>query len=245
MDKLDESSTLLLEKTFETFGFNLTKEIINKFELYYDFLTEYNKKINLTSTTEKAEIFDKHFADSISCANLIVQNATVCDIGTGAGFPGVVLKIVRPDIKLTLVDSVFKKTIFLNELLHVLNLQAEVFHNRVEDIDFKNKFLNKFDFVVSRAVAEMCTLTEYCLPFVNLTGKFVAFKGPNITEELKKSEQAIYALGGKLQKVIKYKLPSGIEHSLVVISKTKKTDEKYPRGQNKPRLKPIVWFLSF
>lgn len=240
MDKLDESSTLILKKAFESFGLNFTKELFDKFEIYYNFLIEYNKKINLTGTTEKAEVFDKHFADSISCVNLIAQNATVCDVGTGAGFPGVVLKMVRPDIKLTLVDSVFKKTVFLNELLHVLNIEAEVFHNRVEDTDFKSKFLNKFDFVASRAVAQMCTLTEYCLPFVKTSGKFVAFKGPNVTEELKISEKAIYVLGGKFENEIKYKLPSGIEHSLIVISKTKKTDEKYPRGQNKPRLKPIV-----
>lgn len=215
-------------------------EILEKLKTYYQYLVEYNENVNLTAITDKDEVYNKHFLDSLASIKYIPQNATVCDIGTGAGFPGMVLKIFRDDIKLILVDSLQKRVVFLNNLANILHLNnIEVIHARAEDIMFKNKYLNSIDIVVARAVANMNTLVEYCLPFVNIGGKFIAYKSSNIDKELDDSKNAIKLLGGKIGITDKYDIIGNFERNLIIIDKITKTDNKYPRGMNKPRLKAL------
>ena len=215
------------------------KEIFDKFESYYNFLLEYNNKVNLTAITEKNEVYVKHFLDCIKYSKIYGANATVCDIGTGAGFPGIVLKIIRPDLKIVLVDSLNKRIDFLNKLIVLLKLDDIItLHYRAEDIEFKNKYLNSFDYVVARAVAEMTTLTEYCLPFVKISGKFIAYKGSNYDNELNLANKCIAILGGIVENIYKYSVLDS-QRTLILVKKETKTSNLYPRGQNKPRLSPI------
>ena len=231
---------IIIENLLNKQGIDYNEDIKNKLNIYYNFLVEYNNKINLTAITDIEGVYIKHFSDSVLGAKFIKQNTNVCDIGTGAGFPGVVLKIVRPDIKLTLVDSLNKRVVFLKSLLEKLGIKdAVVLHNRAEDIDLKNKYLNSFDYVVARAVASLNTLTEYCLPFVKVGGQFIAYKSNEINTELTEAQKAINLLGGKLSEICCEKLDNHIERSFVIIDKIQNTSEKYPRGQNKPRIKPI------
>lgn len=229
-----------LKASLEFNNIEITEEILKKLEIYYDFLVEYNKNVNLTAITDKDEVYTKHFADSVLGANLFKKNATVCDIGTGAGFPGVVLKIVRPDLNLVLVDSLNKRVEFLKQLTNKLELdKVTVLHYRAEDIEFKNKYLNSFDYVVARAVAQLNTLTEYCLPFVKEGGSFISYKSDNIKDELKNANAAISILGGNVKKTYSRILNLDTNRCFVVIDKINKTNSKYPRGQNKPKLSPI------
>lgn len=216
-----------------------TEEIFDKFEKYYNYLIEYNNNVNLTAITDKNEVYIKHFLDCIKYSKIYKQNASLCDIGTGAGFPGVVLKIIRPDLIITLVDSLNKRVVFLNNLISKLGLDdITTLHYRAEDIEFKNKYLNSFNYVVARAVAEMPTLTEYCLPFVKNGGNFIAYKGNNGQNEAILAKKCIKLLGGTVENIYNYNILDN-ERTLVVINKVHITDIKYPRGQNKPRLSPI------
>lgn len=206
-----------------------------KFALYENLLTAWNEKFNLTAITDSEEIRVKHFADSLAAVKLLKQNAVVLDIGSGAGFPAVPLKIVRPDISVTMIDSVNKKVGFLNEVILRLGLtDTRALHIRAEDMD-KNI---KFDAVVSRAVARLNTLSEYALPFVKIGGLFIAYKSEKTDEEIEEAKNAIAVLGGKIKEV---KDVSGGEfiRKLVVIEKVADTPPKYPRGKNLPRLKPL------
>lgn len=219
---------------------NYTPEMLNKLEVYYKFLVQYNNRVNLTAITEKSDVYLKHFADSLLGLEFIPDDAMVCDIGTGAGFPGVVLKIFKPSIKLYLVDSLNKRIVFLSELIKLLNLSdVTIIHSRAEDNEFKTKFLNKFDIVVARAVANINTLIEYCLPYVKVGGKFIAYKSNEMQDELIGIKNALKLLGGN-EFVCKNKhLNSEIERKFVIFNKIVNTDDKYPRGQNKPRLMPL------
>ena len=215
-------------------------ELLNKFKIYYEFLVEYNNNVNLTAITDFYDVYLKHFADSAAFASAFKKCASVCDIGTGAGFPGVVLKIIRPDLQITLVDSLNKRIVFLNELIKKLGLEnITCLHYRAEDIEFKKRYLNSFDYVVARAVASMPTLSEYCLPYVKVGGQFVAYKSTNIDSEITESKNCISILGGKINKCITYQIEKNIIRTAVIVDKYKKTDFKYPRGQNKPRISPI------
>lgn len=217
------------------------QDMMKQFYVYYQFLIEYNQKVNLTAITDIKEVYYKHFADCVVGAKYLKFGATVCDIGTGAGFPGVVLKIIRPDIKLTLVDSLNKRVEFLNQLLVQLKIEGvKVLHNRAEDIDLKNKYLNSFDYVVSRAVAKLNILCEYCLPYVRLHGQFIAYKSEKTDEELREAEFAIKILGGKISDVKNVDLFKDASRKLVLIDKIQTTSNKYPRGQNKPRKSPLI-----
>ena len=217
-----------------------TQEMLDKLELYYSFLVEYNKKVNLTAITEKNDVYLKHFADSLLGLKYIPSNAAVCDIGTGAGFPGVVLKIFKPSISLYLVDSLNKRITFLNELTKLLKLDNVcTIHARAEDNDFKLKYLNKFDVVVARAVANIDTLLEYCLPYVKIGGVFIAYKSNDVQNELANINNATKLLGGDDYKINICKLNQDITRSLIIFNKIRNTDKKYPRGQNKPRLSPL------
>lgn len=240
MDNLSfEEIANLIDKELVANDIKPTEEIYDKFKKYYEYLVEYNKNVNLTAITDKNEVYIKHFLDCIKYAKIYKNNATLCDIGTGAGFPGVVLKIIRPDLNITLVDSLNKRIVFLNNLITLLDLNnITTLHYRAEDIEFKNKYLNSFDYVVARAVAEMTTLTEYCLPYVKKEGNFIAYKGNNGKNEVKVAEKCIEKLGGKLVDLINYSYLDN-ERTIIIVNKIADTDKKYPRDQNKPRTAPI------
>ncbi len=205
------------------------------FDCYFELLVFWNERFNLTAITEKDEVEVKHFIDSLSSVDLISENASLLDIGSGAGFPSLPLKIVRPDITLTMVDSVNKKVGFLNEVVKRLNLEgAEAIHSRAEDLD-KDK---KYDFVVSRAVASLSTLLEYCLPFVKEGGYLIAYKSEKTDEEILESKNALTILGGTIDKVVD-KSHNGLNRKLIVVKKIAPTPKKYPRGKNLPRVKPL------
>ena len=212
-------------------------DFYSQFEKYCSLLVEWNEKINLTSITEKDEVFTKHFVDSLIGEEFIKKNATVIDIGTGAGFPSLPIKIVREDINLTLNDCLNKRLIFLNEVINKLGLKnVSTLHSRAEDLN-KNV---KYDYALSRAVASLNTLSEYCLPFVKEGGYFIAYKSKDIDEELKNSEKAIEILGGKIEEVKEIEIPNtDIVRKLVFIKKIKQTPNKYPRGKNLPKTKPL------
>lgn len=207
-----------------------------KFDLYYDLLLEWNEKFNLTAVTEREQVDILHFKDSVLCEDLIKENAEVLDVGSGAGFPGIPLKIIRNDIKVTLIDSVNKKVTFLNEVINKLGLsEIKAIHTRIEDLKGK-----KFDVVTSRAVAPLNVLAEYCLPFVKKGGIMIAYKASEIEKELNEAKRAIEILGGEEPKVITRKLNEEINRKFVIIKKINETPNGYPRGGNKPRTKPIL-----
>ena len=209
-----------------------------QFKKYFDLLIDWNEKINLTAITQYDEVMTKHFEDSISGMSLVPQNASLCDVGTGAGFPGVPLKIVRDDIKLTLMDSLNKRVNFLQTVSDSLGLAADCIHTRAEDAG-KGKYRESFDVVTARAVARLNTLCEYCLPLVKVGGKFLAYKAL-VEEELAESQKAIKILGGKVETICKFDLSNGDGRSIVVITKVSPTPNKYPRGKGKERSAPIV-----
>jgi 16S rRNA methyltransferase gidB len=206
-----------------------------KFLEYEELLLEWNKKFNLTAVTDRGEIKIKHFEDSVAACCLLPREADVLDIGSGAGLPGIPLKIVRPDIRLTMIDSVNKKVTFLNEAIKELKLEnTSAEHARAEELDKKRKY----DVVVSRAVAKLSTLAEYALPFLKQEGIFIAYKSEKAQEEISDAENALILLKGEVKKVIDVSGPAGVR-KLIVIGKYGETPEKYPRGRNLPRLKPL------
>ena len=204
-------------------------------------LLEWNQKINLTAITNPDEIIQKHFIDSITIAKYLKKNTKLIDVGTGAGFPGIPLKIIRPDLRITLLDSLNKRINFLNEIIEKLELHdIKTVHARVEEFAKNEKYREKFDYVASRAVANLATLSEYLLPLVKLNGEAICMKGAEIEEEIAQSKNAISVLGGKITKLDKFKLPmSGIYRSVIVIEKTNKTPNKYPRKPGTPSKEPI------
>ena len=229
-----------IKEIFEKYGFNLSEKQIEQFAVYMDFLLQENQKYNLTAITDEREVVIKHFVDSVLPLSEISQNASVIDVGTGAGFPGVPLKILRPDIKLTLLDSLQKRINFLGQLLTKLEIDnVDRIHSRAEDYALKMR--ENFDVALSRAVAGVPTLSEYLIPFVKVGGKVLMYKGSSADEELKAGEKAILTLGGKVEKVVNFSLKEvESERNIVVIKKINKTDKKYPRGKNLPKTKPIL-----
>ncbi len=214
--------------------------VIKKFEIYYNELIDYNQKVNLTAITEKEEVYTKHFYDSGLAINYIPLNASVVDVGTGAGFPGVPIKILRPDINLSLVDSLNKRIIFLEYLKDKLSINYNTYHSRAEDFCSNIKYREQFDICVSRAVAKLNTLAEYCLPLVKVGGSFIAYKSGDIEQEVEESTNAIKLLGGEIIEIKKFNLPNNTGgRSLVIIKKIKNTNKKYPRNKNLPKLKPL------
>lgn len=227
-------------------GITLNEQMLDMFEIYYTELIDWNEQINLTAITDKQDVYLKHFADSIYGTKFMPQNCSLCDIGTGAGFPAVVVKIVRPDIVITLVDALEKRIKFLNELITKLGLiNITALHLRAEDVKFKQSYLNRFDIVTARAVAKMNTLTEYCLPFVKPNGKFVAYKSNKIEQEVLDCKKAVQVLGGGNIDLKEYQLDAETSRLIVVVDKIKGTDNKYPRDKNRPKLKPIMWLQSW
>ena len=207
------------------------------FDRYAEMLTERNEKVNLTAITDPDEIRVKHFTDSLAAIDLIKTGATVLDIGSGAGFPGIPLKIARDDISVTLLDSVNKKVAFMNDVIADLGLKnIEAVHARIEDFPHKGEF----DVAVSRAVAELMTLAEYALPFVKVGGTFVAYKSEKAEAEAATAGNAVALLGGRLREIREVNVAPGLTRKLIVIDKIDPTPLKYPRGKNLPRLKPLA-----
>ena len=230
-----------LQKACQECDISLDEIMLDRFEKYFNLLIEWNEKINLTAITQREDVYKKHFADSIYGAKYIDNNSTLCDIGTGAGFPGVVLKIVRPDIDVLLVDALDKRIKFLDEVVNLLGLEnIKAVHFRAEDVAFKKQYLNHFDIVTARAVARMATLNEYCLPFVKVGGKFLAYKSDKIEEEFLEAKKSIGVLGGKDYKINQYILDEETTRVIIEIDKIKATENKYPRDKNKPKLNPII-----
>ncbi len=235
-------SEVLLE-AIKDYKIDLNDSQYDKFEKYYNLLLDWNNKINLTAITDVEGVAIKHFADSLSLLNYIniPENASIIDIGTGAGFPGIVLKIARPDINLTLMDSLNKRLIFLDEVLKNIGLQADLVHSRAEDsAKFGNEYREKFDFAVSRAVAKMNVLAEYCLPYVKAGGSFIAMKGPGAEAEIDEAKKAVGILGGKTEDVFNFNLPcNGDCRNIVRVRKEKQTPVKYPRNSGKIKSNPL------
>lgn len=226
-------------------NFELTDKQKEQFKLYFKFLIEVNEHVNLTRITEENEVYLKHFYDSITplfvFGDVFKEGATLCDVGAGAGFPSIPLKILVPSLKVTIVDSLAKRLTFLKELIAKLDLiDVELVHGRAEDVGQNKLYREKFDIVTARAVAKMSVLSEYCLPLVKKGGYFVALKGPKAEDELDEGKKALAVLGGKLIKDEELTLPETTEErTLVLVKKVKETPKKYPRQAGTPRRKPI------
>ena len=212
--------------------------------VYYEMLVEKNKVMNLTAITEFEDVLEKHFLDSIAAARFLdlTGELSVIDLGTVAGFPGMPLKIMFPNMKRTLADSLNKRILFLNEVIDALKLEGvTTVHGRAEDLAGDPNYREKYDYCVSRAVANLSTLSEYCLPFVKVGGCFVSYKSGEIEEELSSAKKAIFLLGGHVTKVIPFQLDgTDINRSFVMIGKEKKTPKAYPRKSGMPSKKPLV-----
>lgn len=232
-----------LKKKAENIGIALNELQLQQFQDFYELLIEKNKVMNLTSITEEDEVIDKHFIDSLSCNRVIDMNQvkSVIDIGTGAGFPGIPLKIVYPDIDFVLLDSLNKRVRFLNETIELLHLKKiQAVHGRAEDLARKPEFRGKFDLCVSRAVANLNTLSEYCIPFVRVNGFFISYKAQKGLEEIHESDHCMKELGSKIMQVDEFKLTDiDSNRVLIKIKKCKGTSKLYPRKAGIPSKNPL------
>lgn len=222
----------------------ISKQQQEQLESYYDLLIEWNSFMNLTGITEYEEVLVKHFLDSLALFSKRPHqpNLFLMDLGTGAGFPGIPLKIVYPDMRITLVDSLNKRINFLNEVIHKLSLNGvEAIHARAEELARRQEYREKYDFVVSRAVARTVSLAEFCIPFVKEGGYFVPYKSGSIMAELEEAKYAIQLLGGKYEGIDSFKVPtSDMERTLIFIKKIKSTPKAYPRAGGKPLKAPLL-----
>ncbi len=232
-----------LKSGFENLGLDYTDEIEEKFNKYKELLLDWNKKINITRIESDEEIYIKHYLDSVILLDSSnkTMNKKIIDVGTGGGFPGLPLKIVNDNFKLTLLDSLRKRTDFLKLVSDELKLKdVEVIHGRAEDFGQDIKYREKYDICVSRAVAPLNILSEFCLPFVKVGGYFAAYKSENISEEIVESNAAIEKLGGKIIDIKTIKIPnSDIARKIVIIEKIKKMENMYPRKAGTPAKKPL------
>ena len=211
---------------------------IKKFYKYMKLLLEWNEKINLTSIKEENEFIVKHFVDSLTINRYVKNTTKLIDVGTGAGFPGLPLKLFHEELSVTLIDSVNKKVNVLNDIINQLELKyIQAIHTRAEDFAKENR--EKYDIAVSRAVANMSTLVEYLIPFVKVGGIIICMKGPNYEEELNEAKKAISVLGGTIEKVESFRINEELERNVIIIKKIKETPKQYPRGQSKPLKFPI------
>ncbi len=234
---------------FKSYGIELTDKQIDQLDKYYDLLVSWNSKMNLTAITEFDEVCKLHFTDSISSAQFFDFNKnglSLIDIGTGAGFPGIVLKIVFPSLYVTLLDSLQKRIGFLNTVIEELSLNDEgsivTVHGRAEDFSDskKGELREKYDIAVSRAVARFSTLCEYCLPYVKVGGTFISYKGDKAKEEVDEANSAVFLLGGKLNSVNEFNLPdTDIHRAICIIDKVQPTSSKYPRKAGTPQKNPL------
>ena len=233
-----------LEKLKEyalNFGVQLDETALERFDTYGRLLAEWNEKINLTAITDPEGIALKHFADSLSVLKYceIGESASLIDVGTGAGFPGLALLIARPDIKLTLLDSTKKKLIVIEDILANIGLSATLLHSRAEEAGQKGEYREKFDFATARAVANLRELSEYCLPFVKKGGSFISMKAAKADEEISGAKKAIAVLGGKIEKAESFLLGEAGERNIIMIKKVSSTPGKYPRPSAKIAKNPL------
>ena len=228
-----------IQEKFKEYGFDLSERQVEQFEEYFNFLVSENQKYNLTAITEPQDVIIKHFIDSVLPEKFLPKNASVVDVGSGAGFPGLPLKILRPDIKLTMIDSLQKRVNFLEQLCARLSLtDTRALHCRAEVFAMAHR--EKFDVALSRAVANVAALAEYLLPLVKVGGIALMYKSARVNEEISESGNAIPLLGGKISQLLSFSLTEvQSERKIVEVQQLSRTPEKYPRGKNLPKLKPL------
>lgn len=240
---MEKYSTETFEKGLEQLRIFLDEKQIQQFIEYYEILVEWNKVMNLTAITDYEEVIAKHFLDSLALVKVcdLSGKKKVIDIGTGAGFPGIPLKIAFPELEIVLLDSLNKRIKFLNEVIEKLGLKnIRTIHGRAEDFAKQKEYRESFDLCVSRAVANLSTLSEYCLPYVKIEGNFIPYKSGKIDEEISQGEKAIKILGGKISQIDKFQLvDTDMERSFVVIKKEKNSPKKYPRKAGMPSKEPL------
>lgn len=233
----------MLKNRMDRLQIETNENMLEQFDLFYHLLVEWNKVMNLTGITEYEEVVEKHFADSLSLARFLDLNKihTVIDVGTGAGFPGIPLKIAFPHLKVVLLDSLNKRINFLNEVIAKLDLkEIHTIHGRAEEYARKPEYREQFDLCVSRAVANLSVLSEYCIPYIRIGGIFIPYKSGDIDEEVAASRKAVDILGGQIDYVEKFQLPdTDIHRSFVFINKIKNTQKKYPRKAGTPAKEPL------
>ena len=230
---MDANSLIKLAEDAKKYKFYLSEDQLNTFDKYGDFLKEYNTRVNLTSIVDDYDIVEKHFLDSLIMGKYIDTNDNLIDVGSGAGFPGVPLKIVNNSLKVTLLDSITKKTTFLNILKKELILDYSILNFRAEKLGNDINYREKYTTVIARAVKNLKELCEYCLPLIAVGGKFISMKGHIIKEEIKQATEIISTLGGKIILIDEYWLPSEDKRSAIVIKKISQTPSKYPRTSSK------------
>ena len=232
------------QKDLAELKISLDENQLCQFMSYYELLIEWNQVMNLTAITDFDEICKKHFIDSLSLVKAydMSTSLSLIDIGTGAGFPGIPLKIAFPNLKITLIDSLNKRVVFLQTVIENLKLgNIEVIHGRAEDYAKEEKFREQYDLCVSRAVANLSILSEYCIPYVKTGGCFISYKSEKLTEEIKEASKAIDVLGGRIENRIEFEIPgSDIYRNLLIVYKEKETPAKYPRKAGIPSKKPIL-----
>ena len=234
-----------MEEECSQIGVTLSEKQMEQFFQYYEMLIQWNEVMNLTAITEMDQVVTKHFVDSMSLVKAVSELGSkeirIMDLGTGAGFPGIPLKIAFPNLKLTLLDSLNKRVKFLNEVIGTLGLEkVEAVHGRAEDFGRNPEYRGQFDLCVSRAVANLATLSEYCMPFVKVGGAFIPYKSGKVEEELNQARGAVKLLGGKIENTVSFELPKTEgERTLVVLRKVVSTAKKYPRKAGMPGKEPL------
>lgn len=237
---IEEFKKVFLEEA-KKIDISLDEEQLNKFYLYMKGIIEWNEKINVTAITDEKMFIVKHFIDSLTVNRFVENKQKLIDIGTGAGFPGIPIKILNPDLKVTLIDSVNKKLNVIRDLSGKINLEnLEIIHTRAEDLANNIKYREMYDVATTRAVSNFSTILEYMLPFVKIGGYAICMKGPNFQDELENARNAIEVLGGQIEKIELLNVSEELERNIIVVKKIKQTLKKYPRGQGKPLKEPIA-----
>lgn len=225
----------------ENIDIELTEKQIDDFYKYMQGILEWNTKINLTAITEEKMFIVKHFVDSLTINKYIKDYKSLIDIGTGAGFPGIPLKIVNSNMKITVIDSINKKLNVIRDLSNKINFKnLEIIHTRAEDLAQDKKYRESYDIATTRAVSNLSTIVEYMLPFVKVNGLAICMKGPNFKEEVEDARKAIQILGGKIEKIESLNVGNELERNIIIIKKVKNTPNKYPRKAGIPRKEPII-----
>ena len=235
-------SSVLLNNIMVSSGYTLKENQVQQFLSFEELLIDWNKKMNLTGITESKEIYEKHFVDSLTCfkSKLVKDHMKVIDVGTGAGFPGIPIKIYMPSLEITLLDALNKRLDFLKVVCQDLKLEdVEFLHGRAEDFGQDPDYREKYDLVVSRAVADLPVLLEYCTPFLKVGGYFIAQKGKKVFEEIKEAQSALDTLNLNVEEIIPIKIDQITAHHLLIIKKIKITPDQYPRRSGKPTKKPL------